>query len=203
MTATSQRALATRDGSGHLVVAGANYGQGSSREHAVIAPRYLGLRAVLAVSFARIHWQNLANFGVLALEFADPDDYQRIEQGDVLALDGLRHAIALRRHRDHGAQHQPRAAVLHPAPAVRPADRDAAGRWADPLAPRAKEQPITPAARLARRQVNMKLRQSFRIHVPALAGDLWRAAGPHIGLLYLSSSAGWRRGSHTSTRRRR
>ncbi|GAA2691349.1 aconitate hydratase [Nonomuraea recticatena] len=87
------RAHASR-GSGHIVVGGANYGQGSSREHAVIAPRYLGLRMVLAVSFARIHWQNLANFGVLALEFADPDDYHRVEQGDVLVLDGLRHAIA-------------------------------------------------------------------------------------------------------------
>ncbi|MFG1975269.1 aconitate hydratase [Nonomuraea fuscirosea] len=86
------RAHASRD-SGHIVVGGANYGQGSSREHAAIAPRYLGLRAVLAVSFARIHWQNLANFGVLALEFADPGDYHRVEQGDVLVLDGLRHVI--------------------------------------------------------------------------------------------------------------
>jgi aconitate hydratase len=87
--------MASRDGSGHLVVAGSNYGQGSSREHAVIAPRYLGLRAVLAVSFARIHWQNLANFGVLALEFTDPDDYQSIEQGDVLILEDLRSTLRL------------------------------------------------------------------------------------------------------------
>ncbi|MFG1694111.1 aconitate hydratase [Nonomuraea sp. NPDC049309] len=86
------RARASR-GSGHIVVGGANYGQGSSREHAVIAPRYLGLRMVLAVSFARIHWQNLANFGVLALEFADPRDYDRIQQGDTLVLDDLRRAI--------------------------------------------------------------------------------------------------------------
>jgi aconitate hydratase len=85
--------MASRDGSGHLVVAGSNYGQGSSREHAVIAPRYLGLRAVLAVSFARIHWQNLANFGVLALEFTDPEDYQSIEQGDVLILEDLRNTL--------------------------------------------------------------------------------------------------------------
>lgn len=88
------RALASKAGTGHIVVAGANYGQGSSREHAAIAPRYLGLRAVLAMSFARIHWQNLANFGVLALEFADPDDYRRIEQGNVLVLDGTRATIA-------------------------------------------------------------------------------------------------------------
>ena len=89
-----RRVMASRDGSGHLVVAGSNYGQGSSREHAVIAPRYLGLRAVLAVSFARIHWQNLANFGVLALEFTDPADYQSIEQGDVLILEDLRDEFA-------------------------------------------------------------------------------------------------------------
>ena len=88
-----ERAHASGDG-GHIVVGGANYGQGSSREHAVIAPRYLGLRVVLAVSFARIHWQNLANFGVLALEFADPDDYRRIEQGDTLVLEGVRHTMS-------------------------------------------------------------------------------------------------------------
>jgi len=88
-----ERAIASKAGNGHIVVAGANYGQGSSREHAVIAPRYLGLRAVLAASFARIHWQNLANFGVLALEFADPDDYQRVEQGDVLLLENIRATI--------------------------------------------------------------------------------------------------------------
>jgi aconitate hydratase len=67
---------------------------GSSREHAVLAPRYLGLRAVLAVSFARIHWQNLASFGVLALEFADPDDYGRVDQDDVLVIEDTRSAIA-------------------------------------------------------------------------------------------------------------
>ncbi|MFF4777954.1 aconitate hydratase [Microtetraspora fusca] len=77
----------------HVVVGGANYGQGSSREHAVIAPRYLGLRAVIAKSYARIHWQNLANFGVLALEFADPADYDRVGQGDELSLEDLRGAL--------------------------------------------------------------------------------------------------------------
>ncbi|MGW0017995.1 aconitate hydratase [Rhodococcus sp. NPDC003382] len=88
-----ERAAETKDTTGHIVVGGENYGQGSSREHAAITPRYLGLRAVLAKSFARIHWQNLANFGVLALEFANPDDYDVIEQGDVLVLDGLRDAL--------------------------------------------------------------------------------------------------------------
>ena len=87
------RAARTRDTSGHIVVAGANYGQGSSREHAAITPRFLGLRAVMAVSFARIHWQNLANFGVLALEFTNAADRDRIQQGDVLLLTGLRDAL--------------------------------------------------------------------------------------------------------------
>jgi aconitate hydratase len=77
----------------HLVVGGENYGQGSSREHAAITPRYLGLHVVIAKSFARIHWQNLANFGVLALEFTDPADYDRIDRNDVLALSGLHDAL--------------------------------------------------------------------------------------------------------------
>ncbi|WP_063015544.1 aconitate hydratase [Nocardia nova] len=78
---------------GHVIVGGDNYGQGSSREHAAIAPRYLGLRAVIAKSYARIHWQNLANFGIVALEFADPADYSRIGVGDVLRIEGLRSAL--------------------------------------------------------------------------------------------------------------
>jgi aconitate hydratase len=78
----------------HFVVGGENYGQGSSREHAAITPRYLGLRAVVARSFARIHWQNLVNFGVLPLEFDVPADYERIQQGDVLRLERLRTALA-------------------------------------------------------------------------------------------------------------
>jgi aconitate hydratase len=68
------------------VVGGDNYGQGSSREHAAIVPRYLGLRAVLAKSFARIHRQNLVNFAVLPLTFLDPGDYDRIQPGDVLGI---------------------------------------------------------------------------------------------------------------------
>lgn len=78
--------------SGHIIVAGDNYGQGSSREHAAIAPRYLGLRVVIAKSFARIHWQNLANYGILALEFENPDDYDSIDQDDTLRIQDL-HAI--------------------------------------------------------------------------------------------------------------
>ncbi|WP_017610665.1 aconitate hydratase [Nocardiopsis xinjiangensis] len=79
---------------GHVIVGGQNYGQGSSREHAAITPRYLGLHAVIAKSYARIHWQNLANFGVLALEFTDPADHDRLESGAVLVLDGVRDALA-------------------------------------------------------------------------------------------------------------
>ena len=71
----------------HFVVGGDNYGQGSSREHAAIVPRYLGLRAVLAKSIARIHGQNLVNFAVLPLTFIDSGDYDRIAQGDVLAIE--------------------------------------------------------------------------------------------------------------------
>ncbi|RSM80899.1 aconitate hydratase [Kibdelosporangium aridum] len=82
-----------RETGAHIVVAGQNYGQGSSREHAAITPRYLGLHAVIAKSFARIHWQNLANFGVLALEFTELADYDRISPGDVLTLDDLPNAL--------------------------------------------------------------------------------------------------------------
>jgi aconitate hydratase len=88
-----RRAGETRERGGHAIVAGNNYGQGSSRENAALAPRYLGLYAVLARSFARIHWQNLVNFGVLPLTFADPADYDRIAQGDVIRLTGVRAAV--------------------------------------------------------------------------------------------------------------
>ncbi len=84
-----RRALEVADTTGHFVIGGENYGQGSSREHAAITPRYLGLQAVVATSFARIHWQNLANFGVLALEFTDPADYDRIDPGDALVLEDV------------------------------------------------------------------------------------------------------------------
>jgi len=88
-----ERAMAVRDTTGWIVVGGRNYGQGSSREHAALAPRYLGLRAVIAVSFARIHWQNLVNFGILPLTFADPVDRAAVEQGHVLALPNVRAEI--------------------------------------------------------------------------------------------------------------
>jgi aconitate hydratase len=71
----------------HAIVAGANYGQGSSREHAALAARFLGLRVVVAVSFARIHWQNLVNVGVLPLEFAQPADRERLRSGSSLRIE--------------------------------------------------------------------------------------------------------------------
>jgi len=81
------------DAPGFVIVGGRNYGQGSSREHAAIAPRYLGLQVVCAISWGRIHWQNLANFGILPLTFADPDDYAAIESGDELGIEGVFEAL--------------------------------------------------------------------------------------------------------------
>jgi aconitate hydratase len=90
----SQRARKAADEhGGHVVIAGENYAQGSSREHAALAVRFLGQVAVLAKSYARIGWQNLANFGIVPLEFTDPQDYDRIQAGDVIVLKGLRAAL--------------------------------------------------------------------------------------------------------------
>ena len=75
------------------VIGGDNYGQGSSREHAALAPRYLGVRVKLAKSFARIHQANLCNFGILPLIFKDPADYERLAAGAVLEIDTLRQRI--------------------------------------------------------------------------------------------------------------
>lgn len=79
---------------GHIVIAGENYAQGSSREHAAIAPKYLGQIAVLAKDYARIAWQNLINFGILPLEFENPDDYKLIEQEALVEFKNLRENIA-------------------------------------------------------------------------------------------------------------
>jgi aconitate hydratase len=79
---------------GGMLVAGSNYGQGSSREHAALVPLYLGIRAVVAKSFARIHQANLINNGILPLTFADPADYDRIDPMDTLSLPGVREAVA-------------------------------------------------------------------------------------------------------------
>ena len=74
---------------GHAIIGGNNYGQGSSREHAALAPRYLGLRVVIAKSFARIHWKNLINFGILPLVFKHPKDYDAIKLDDVIEIKDL------------------------------------------------------------------------------------------------------------------
>ena len=76
-----------------IIVGGANYGQGSSREHAALAPLHLGVKAVLVKSFARIHRSNLINAGILPLTFVNEADYDKISQGDELALDGVRKAV--------------------------------------------------------------------------------------------------------------
>jgi aconitate hydratase len=78
---------------GHMVVAGENYAQGSSREHAALAPKFLGQKAVIAKSYARIGWQNLVNFGIIPFEFVNPSDYDSIEATDVLKTSGIRDAI--------------------------------------------------------------------------------------------------------------
>ncbi len=78
---------------GGLVVGGVNYGQGSSREHAALAPMYLGLKAVLAKSYARIHHANLVNVGILPLLFVHEEDYAAIEQGDEWEVVGIRRAL--------------------------------------------------------------------------------------------------------------
>ena len=72
-----------------IVVGGSNYGQGSSREHAALVPMYLGVRAVIAKSFARIHVANLINAGILPLTFKNPEDYDALNQGDALALENI------------------------------------------------------------------------------------------------------------------
>jgi aconitate hydratase len=87
------RAMAVRAQGGHAIVGGRNYGQGSSREHAALAPRSLGLHLVIAKGVARIHWQNLVNFGVLPLIFMDAADYDRLWQGDVIRVEGIHAAI--------------------------------------------------------------------------------------------------------------
>ena len=87
------RAMEAREKGGGIVVAGANYGQGSSREHAAIVPAYLGVRAVIASTFGRIHWQNLVNFGIVPLNLLELPDLDRIDQGDVLALPNLRNEL--------------------------------------------------------------------------------------------------------------
>ena len=84
----SSRAASNRDnGIGNIIVAGLSYGQGSSREHAAICPMYLGVKAVMALSIERIHQANLCNFGILPLTFKNASDYEKVNQGDRLAIE--------------------------------------------------------------------------------------------------------------------
>lgn len=82
-----------REAGSGIVVGGENYGQGSSREHAALAPMYLGIKAVLAKSFARIHHTNLVNFGIIPLVFESPTDYDRLQQDDILEIDRLQEQL--------------------------------------------------------------------------------------------------------------
>ena len=82
----AERAKAAGDG---IVIGGSNYGQGSSREHAALVPMYLGIRCVIAKSFARIHVANLINAGILPVTFANPEDYDRLEQGAKLTISNI------------------------------------------------------------------------------------------------------------------
>lgn len=86
-----ERAKAAGDG---IIVGGSNYGQGSSREHAALVPMYLGIRGVIAKSFARIHVANLINAGILPMTFENPDDYERLNQDSVLRISDIKNGIA-------------------------------------------------------------------------------------------------------------
>ncbi len=79
---------------GGVILGGSNYGQGSSREHAALVPLYLGIKAVVAKSFARIHVANLINFGIVPMTLANADDYDKFSQGDEIAIDGFKKAVA-------------------------------------------------------------------------------------------------------------
>ena len=90
----ANRALELKNnGIAGIIVAGESYGQGSSREHAALCPMYLGIRAVIAKSIERIHKANLFNFCIVPIEFADPSNYDKIEQNDKLQIDGLLEAV--------------------------------------------------------------------------------------------------------------
>lgn len=87
------RAINAKSKGGGVIIGGENYGQGSSREHAAIAPMYLGIKAVIAKSFARIHRANLINFGILPLIFENPDHYEQLSQGHIIKITNLIDAV--------------------------------------------------------------------------------------------------------------
>ena len=76
-----------------FIIGGSNYGQGSSREHAAITPMYLGVKMIITKGFARIHKNNLINHGVIPAVFADPSDYDKIDQEDELSIENLRESL--------------------------------------------------------------------------------------------------------------
>ena len=92
-TTFSKRAREAKLSGGGIIVGGENYGQGSSREHAALAPMFLGIQAVIAKSFARIHRSNLINFGILPLLFKETVDYEKVEKGDRLVIQNIKESL--------------------------------------------------------------------------------------------------------------
>jgi len=88
-----KRALESKGEGGGIIIGGENYGQGSSREHAALAPMFLGIKVVLTKSFARIHRDNLVNFGLLPLKFVNNEDYTKIKDGDILEIKGVQKTL--------------------------------------------------------------------------------------------------------------
>lgn len=107
------RAERIKQHGGHAIIGGFNYGQGSSREHAALAPRYLGLRAVVVKDYARIHWQNLINFGILPLQFIDESDYDTLKQDDILTLNNLRNQLMQTEEMNATLNHKQELKVAH------------------------------------------------------------------------------------------
>lgn len=109
-TSFYDRAKRVKDSDGgHVVVAGENYAQGSSREHAAIAPRYLGQKAVIAKSYARIGFQNMVNYGIIPFVFESPEDYDKIETDDLLEFKNIKDALthgnpAIVRNKENGSE---------------------------------------------------------------------------------------------------
>lgn len=88
------RAIEAKANGGGVIIGGENYGQGSSREHAALAPMYLGIKAVITKSFARIHRDNLINFGIIPFTFNDASDYGKLKQNDILKIEGVQKLIS-------------------------------------------------------------------------------------------------------------
>jgi aconitate hydratase len=105
-TTFSKRAQEAKSKGGGLLIGGENYGQGSSREHAALAPMYLGIHAVIAKSFARIHRSNLINFGIIPFLFQNAEDYEKVEKGDRLMIENIQQT--LKENQSYTIQNQPK-----------------------------------------------------------------------------------------------